>query len=86
MHVRPFKCDVAGCSLTTGFPYKKDLKRHQRDKHTDEGGAYYCPYSWCNYSRPQREQNGRKGMRHDNYMRHMKKVHYGFGQWPRETE
>lgn len=76
MHVKPYRCDVPGCTRTGGFTTKNDLSRHKKSIHmggidpTSKTGSYRCTGKNC--------KNPKKVWpRLDNFKSHLEKMHNG---------
>jgi hypothetical protein len=83
-HDRPFKCDVAGCTHSTGFSSKGILDRHKRTIHKllppDKSSTklstlvlYYCPEPSCHRSISSSPSN--PFTRKDNLNEHIRRKH-----------
>jgi hypothetical protein len=71
-HIKPFRCDVAGCTRTAGFSTPNDLDRHKRSVHPGEcvnGNRYRCPIGNC-------QKKEKIWPRADNFRAHVKRVHH----------
>ncbi|KAK1482872.1 hypothetical protein CABS01_02608 [Colletotrichum abscissum] len=69
-HEKPFKCRTGDCSWA--FRYRKDLKRHCEERHSDREG-YFCPFAGCKYS----QEKGVGIKRKSNWQRHVQTQHRG---------
>lgn len=65
-HIRPFKCSDSTCKYSTlGWPTRKELERHNNDKHAPAPQTYRCLFQPCTY----------ESKRESNCKQHMEKTH-----------
>lgn len=65
-HIRPFKCSDPTCKYSTlGWPTRKELERHNNDKHAPAPQTYRCLFQPCTY----------ESKRESNCKQHMEKTH-----------
>lgn len=72
-HVKPYKCDVPGCSKNDGFSTNNDLDRHKKSVHkimptNSNDRSFRCAALNC----PKREKIW---PRLDNFRQHCKRIH-----------